>query len=358
MPGVTNDKLLGVLKTTLANLPMGEFETTFKYQHYEAVSRWFQKDRRVEDGGTSFKRHIQLDANGNAAFVLPYEQRPINVADSLFEIDVPWVQVNNYWVTNRDEMLRNRGRAKFIDLIETRRLTAYKHLANVIEERAIQAPMSETDKRFPRGLPYWISMRPSGSSGAGFDGYTVRFGDGTTSVTKGGINGQTNELWRNYAATYTGVNDDLFSSMRRGRTLMGFRPPPMPATGSREQIALTPSNFSIYMGIDEFTEYEDKATKQNDNFGPDVAVYNGVVFFSRIPVVHMPTLDSAAYDPIYFVNHNHFYPVILGGEWLLEHEPMSAGVNQHRTFVTHVDSSFNIVCDNVRHGGGVFHKVI
>jgi hypothetical protein len=50
-----------------------------------------------------------------------------------------------------------------------------------------------------------------------FIGKTIRFGDGSTSTTKGGIDAvaAANAKWRNYAGTYDAVNGEFVKRMRR-----------------------------------------------------------------------------------------------------------------------------------------------
>lgn len=338
---------------------MDEFETVFRYQKYHAVNKWFTRHKRQADGGTMIQRSIQLTESGTARHILPYERTPISVADSMDEITAPWVLADQFWVTNRDEMLRNRGRSKFIDHVKARRIDAMKGLANMLEAAAFGVPVSATDKRNPYGLKYWISQRETNDDGQGFDAYRVRFANGSTAVSKGGIDGSATEkaMWRNYAATYTGINEDFFSRMRRMATLTNFEPPDMvPTDNNGGPTNVMDSNLAIYCGIDEYQEIEDKLTKNNDNYGPDAAPFHGRAAFRRVVFNHAPMLDSETWDPIYFVNHDHFFPYILADEWMIEDGPMRHP-EQHRTFVTHINCSYNIFCDNVRMGGSVMHKL-
>lgn len=367
MPGVSSDKLLLLLKTTIDNYTSdpNDFEQTFSKQRYIAVDDWFTNGKRKEaEGGPNYVRHVVLNPTGRATHLLPYESKQIAVKGSIDQITVPFTLIDNDWVTNRDEMNRNRGSVQqVINMVKVRREECYKEIAETLEERCFSAPDSATDVRNPLGLRYWISMLEQNATAAGFNAYRVRYGDGASSTnattTKGGIDGSlaNKSMWRNYAATYEGVNEDFIKAVDRLMTLMRFRAPRVKELAGRTQVDIAPSNFSIYAGIDEHNEMLQLARANNDNYGPSLSPYD-TPMFRRIEVEHAPVLDSAAYDPVYFVNHNHFYPVVLAGEWLVEDGPMRVSAEQHRTFVTKVNGSYQIMCDNVRHGGAVLHKVV
>jgi hypothetical protein len=61
----------------------------------------------------------------------------------------------------------------------------------------------------------------------------------------------------------------------------------------------------------------------------------------------VPYLDRDAQDPIYMVNHGYFYPVGLKGDFLRESKPRQLN-DQHNSFVTDVDLSYNFLCTNPR----------
>ncbi len=352
--GISNSDLLDLTRTTLQNLPDLEFEVALDFQEYPVCNFWFQKDKTQLESGTSIERNIILDTSGNARFVRLYQKTPINVSDVQQKITAPWVQVQTHWSIERRESLRNRAPSRYIRLIQSRRVDSTVDLADLLERKAWDTPTSSADDLNPRGLPYWLSKRNSSDDGQGFDASLVRFSGGTTSNDKAGIDGSlaANAKWRNYAFTYTSINAEFVKRMRRAFHATRFRSPLLAKDLEKGPM----SKYRIYMGLDEITEYEDLATKQNDNLGRDLDPFHNATTFKRVPIVYTPQLDPDTDDPVYGICHDKFFPMVLEGDWMRESEPMM-DVEQHNVMTTFIDSSFQFFCLNVREGGWVGHKV-
>ena len=352
--GIANTDLLDLTNTTLQNLPNLEFEVALDFQEYPVCNLWFRTDKRMVESGTSIERNIILDTSGNARFVRLYQKTPINVADVQKKVTAPWVQVQTHWSIERREALRNRAPSRYIKLINSRRVDATVDLADLLETKCWSEPTSASDDLNPRGLPYWLTLRENASTGAGFDAYRVRYTGATTSTTKGGIDGSTtaNTKWRNYAFTYTGINADFVKNMRKAFHATRFMSP----TLARDLDKGASANFRIYMALNELTEYEDLATKANDNLGKDLDPFHGITTFRRVPIIYTPQLDGKSFAPVYAVNHRKFFPMVLEGDWMRESEAM-LDVEQHNVQTVFVDASFQLFCTNVREGGFVGHTV-
>jgi hypothetical protein len=367
MPGISNDDLLDLQATTLANLPNLDFEVALDYQNYPVCNQWFRGDKKQITSGTSIERNIILDTSGNARHVRLYQKTPINVTDVHHKVTCPWCQVQTHYSIERREALRNRAPARYIDLLKSRRLDAMLDLADLLEARAWATPSGADDDLNPRGLPYWLSFRENGVTSATDDGdfaaYTVRYGGGTTTTTKGGIDGSSQTKWRNYAAVYDAINVDFVERMRRAFHATGFVSPIMVTDLTKGPA----SKFRINMGLDPLVAYESLVTSANDNLGRDLDPFHGMTTFRRVPIIYTPVLDSltvidgggneASPEPVYGVNHNHFFPFVQEGDWLREDGPMR-DVEQNNVNTTFVDSSYNYFCNNVRQAGFVLHKTI
>lgn len=364
--GISNANLLDLTQTTLANLPNLTFEVALDYQNYPVCNQWFRGDKVQIHSGTSIERNIILDTSGNARHVRLYQKTPINVSDVHFKVTAPWVQIQTYWSIERRELLRNRKPAMFIDLLKSRRLDATLDMANLLELRAWSTPASASDDLNPRGLPYWLSHREddvtSATDNGGFSCFTVRYVGGGTSGSKGGITttSSVNTKWANWGAVYTAVNGDFVKRMRRAFHATSFVAPLL-ARDLRQGAA---SKFRIYMNLDVLTEYEDLVTSSNENLGKDLDPFHGLTTFKRVPIIYTPQLDNyttgpnaTATDPVFAVNHNHFFPIVQDGDWMREEDPMS-DVEQHNTVTSFVDGSYNYFCNNVRQAGFVLHKTI
>lgn len=369
MAGIANSALIDLTRTTLTNLPKLEFEVALKYQEYPVCNQWFQKDKVQIGSGTSIERNIILDTSGNARHVRLYQKTPINVTDVQQKITAPWVQIQTYWSIERREALRNRAPARYIDLLQGRRIDATLDLANLLEERAWATPSSATDDLNPRGLPYWISMRQDGVTAATDDGaflaYTVRFTGGTNATAKANIDGAlpANANWRGWASVYTAIDGDFIKRFRRAFHATGFKSPML----ARDMKEGPSSRFRIYMALNELTEYEDMVTSANDNLGRDLDPFHGNTTFRRVPIIYTPQLDGFQVigdsdtvntpAPVFAVNHAHFYPIVLDGDWMREGDPMS-DVEQNNVMTTHIDGSYQYFCKNIRAGGFCLHTAI
>ena len=362
--GMSNAQLLDLVATTLPNLPSLTFEVALDYQNYPVCNQWFQNDKVQTHSGTSIERNIILDTSGNARHVRLYQKTPINVADVHFKVTAPWVQVQTHWSIERREALRNRKPSMFIDLLKTRRLDGTLDLADLLELRAWSTPASSADDLNPRGLPYWLSHRQAAVTAAtdngGFAAYTVWFSGGTSTGAKGGITttGSVNTKWSNWGAVYTAVNPDFVKRMRRAFHATSFVAPLL-VKDLRQGAA---SKFRIYMNLDVLTEYEDLVTSANENLGKDLDPFHGLTTFKRVPIIYTPQLDSFSIgasatetDPVFAVNHNHFFPIVQDGDWMREEDPMT-DIEQHNTVTSFIDGSYQYFCNNVRQAGFVLHK--
>lgn len=365
--GITNAELVDLQRTTLANLPDMEFEVALQYQQYIVVNQWFKTEKMQVESGTSIERNIMLDPTGNAIHVRLFQKTPVNVANQHTKITAPWVQIQTSYSIERREALRNRKPAMYIKLLQSRRLAAVVDLANLLERRAWSSPQNEADDLNPRGLPYWISKLTSltADNAGAFSGSLVRYADGSTSSTKGGINGSTEARWRNWAATYgtttTGVlpasytgdqPNSFVQRLRKAFHATNFKSP-MLAKEMREGPA---SRFRLYTNLNTLVEVEELATIKNENIGRDLDPFHGVTTFRRVPIEYAPVLDDDTTNPVYGVNHSKFYPIVQEGDWMRESDPMS-DVEQHNVNTTYFDGSYQFFANNVREAGFVLTQL-
>lgn len=368
--GVSNAELSDLIATTLKDLPKGQFEVMWDSQNYEFCNI-YQKHRRQIDGGTSIQRNVVLDETGTARYRRLYDTDKPSVDNVQQTIEVPWTQLGTEYSWDVVEVLRNRNSAKgFINLLESRRTERMWGLAELIEERGWLTPTSATNRLYPYGIPYYINFLNNGVSDGGFSGQTIRYQDGTTGTICAGIDAATEPKWRNYADTYSAVDNALLRKLRSAVRRTRFRPAqfvPKPGTDGPG----TP--IKLYASDNVVTELEDLGDKRDDNNGPkDLAGqmlhnHDGAVYFNRMPVVYIPQLDtltvtdgnSAEFspEPIYCVDWTKLQPVVQDGYWMEEGEPM-IDRGQHTTFTVFLDGSHNNLCINRRTAGFVLHKTI
>jgi hypothetical protein len=361
--GISNSDLVDLQRTTLENLPKMEFDIALKYQQYNVINEWFAKEKIEEDSGTSIVRNILLSSSGNAQFVRLYQKVGNNVGDVQSRITAPWCQTQSAYSIERREALRNRKPAMYIKLLESRRVDAMRTLADLLENRCWLAPDSSSDDLNPYGLAYWFSkVVPAAGSGYSatidipgtFCGRRVLFNLGTQTLTgKGGIDPTANSLWRNWADVFTAIDQNFVRLMRKAFHATKFKSP-MIIKDLKEGPS---SKYRIYMNLATLTNYEDLATKANEDIGKDLDPYHGVTTFKRVPVLYAPPLDSDTSNAVYGVNHDKFFPITLSGDWMRESDPMM-DVEQHNVITTFVDCSFQLFSKNVREQGFVLHQAL
>jgi hypothetical protein len=363
---VRNSDLVDLIATTLPNLPEQYFEVMWDNTDYE-FCRIYQTERMEVDGGTSIKRKVMLDHTGNARYRRLFDTDDPAVGDVMQEIDVPWTQIGTHYSWDKVEILRNRNSATgFIGLLETRRIDGLWSLANLIEERGWKTPTNSSDDLYPYGVPYYINMLNANDTTADFNGYTIRYQDGTTGTVCAGLDGSTCDKWRNYAATYTKVNNELLKTFRKAFMLTKFKAPVFINDPSQKRNAAK----RIYANADTVVNLMDLADSRDDNHTGKDILGNikiddaGLVYINRLPVIHQDQLDGVTdpvtgdeTDPIYCIDFTKFIPYVQDGYWMEESEPMRDR-GQHTTFTIFLDGSHNNLCVNKRTVGFVIHKPI
>ncbi len=354
---LANDTLRDLLKTTLENHPWdGKFETLQKYHDYPICNLWFQQDRVVFDGGTSIVRNVQLAENGSAKFTRPYEPASPTVADVQGRLRAQWVQATADYSISRQEVLRNRGKSRLIDLLAARRESALADLANLLEEYAWLAPASGGDDLHPMGIPYWLTPITAAQQAAGTYGHQGANPAGFSDC--GGIDASDadNARWRSYNDAWhstdgTVAAEDVVRVTRMLRRLH-FRSPLFihDADSDPYRHVRLYANETILEGLEAL------ARESNDQLGPDLGRFAGATVIKNIPVLWAEQLDTDVTNPLYAINHAYFSPFVMDGDFFRETGPMNSR-DQHDVFTTFVDLQFNFLCTNRQRAGGVISRV-
>ena len=357
--GIDNDQIVDLLATTLKDLPQEEFEVMWDSQEFE-FSRIYEQNRRRIDGGTSIQRNVMLDRKGNARYRRLYDSDEPRVDALQSQIEVPWVQIGTDYSWDVVEILRNRNSPRgYIDMVESRRTERLWDLAELIEERGWLTPINSSDKLHPYGIPYYLNMLDAGITAGGFKGKTVRFQDGTTTTTVAGIDGAVEAKWRNYADTYTKVDNALLRTLRKAFLLTRFKPPMFvrsPGQDNPGPMAKIYCNSDIAVELMDLSDKRDDNNTQKDLAGKALVDVEGTTFFNRRPIQYIPQLDGVDYDPLYFVDWSKIQPIVQDGYWMEESEPM-IDRSQHTTVTVFLDGSHQNLCTNRRTAGFVIHKV-
>lgn len=359
--GVKNSDLADLIATTLPDLPDQEFEVGWDNQDYE-FTRIYQNERMEIDGGTQIERKIMFDETGNARYRRLFDTDDPSVADVMKTITVPWTTIGTNYSWDKQEILRNKNNAKgFVNLMTVRRVDGLLSLANLIEDRAWKTPTNATDDLFPFGVPYYLNQLTKTQSDAGtvsgFAGQTIVFQDASTATVAAGIDASTEAKWRNYAAIYTKIDNQLLKQARLGFMFTRFKAPIILNDPSKPVSAAK----RWYTTFDAAADLMDLADQKDDNHKGKEALGNltmddtGLVFLNRLPVIPIPQLNDDVNVPLYCIDFSKFRPVVHDGFWMDEGEPMTDR-SQHTTFTVFLDGSHNNLCLNRRQAGFVLHK--
>jgi hypothetical protein len=284
-----------------------------------------------------------------------YQPSTMIVADVQGRLKAEWVEGQTQFNISRQEMMRNRGKSKLIDLVKSRRIDALSDLANLLEVQGWSAPNSPSDDLNAWGIPYWL-VKPTAPQTAA---QTLGFQGGTYSTAFpdcGGID-PTQAVpdasrWKSYNGSWTNssavITDDDIANITDMMLLTEFTPPQFVTD-------INAGNFSkrrFYSGRVLRRALEDRARKVNDNYGADVGKYAGGTLIMNTPVKYVPYLDNDTTYPLYMINHAYFKAFIMAGEYLREEGPMNSR-DLHNVWSTFYNLSFNFLCTNRRMAGGV-----
>ena len=357
--GVTMEDHLDLLRTTLRDLPRGNYEVMWTYQQYE-FNRIFEEQRTVIDGGTSVKRNVFLDHTGQAKFRQMFDTDAVSVANVHKEIDVPWTQLSTQYSWDVLELKTQANSAKgYISLIKTRVADAMWAWADLIEVRGWQTPTSATDKLYPYGIPYFLNNADSGTTTGGFNGQTITYGDASTGTNCAGIDAAVEAKWRNYTDVYTTVDNSLLKKFRSAFRQTRFFPPSFinnPGEDARYERVIYVQG-SVFDSIGDLLDKRDDNTAPVDALGSVRVKINdrGTPFVNGHPMVYVPPLDDLnSYGEIYAVDWTKMQAIIQDGYWMEEKGPMESP-GQHTVLVTYVDGRCCILCTNRRTAGFVLH---
>lgn len=360
MAGITIQQAIDLGQATLEQFDQDQLAMTLKHQSYEVLNQWFKRDKVQLDGGDRVTRYISLRDAGNAQHVRMYDVDTPNVANVDEVIRVEWTHAQVSFSYSVKELAMNKGnRSRIYSLLKQRRANAFREFADLLEEAAWQTPASASDDRSPQGIPGWIVQADSTTTGS----FTGFYGDYTTAddsalayTSVGNINtsATVNPRWANYYADHGNKLDHtLLKKLRRAFRQTKFQSPMFAKQAIDPKSSF--SNFRLYTNSEVLDEIEEIALKSDDRVGSDLGKYAGSTIFKGIPFKYVDVLDDElsfvrGKNPIYGVNHNHFYPVCLDGEKFRINPPMSK-IGQHNVLTVYVDLSYQYICDNRRAGG-------
>jgi len=364
--GITMTQAIDLCTATLAKFNQDDVAQYLVHPTYEVINRWFATDKKVLGGGKSVTWDLNLKETGNGKFTRMYDIDTPAVANTVKEGNVAWTHYQNSFSWELSELAVNQDNpTRIFDLLKNRRIQCIRETCDDLEESAWKTPEDSTDDLHPHGLPGWL-VQADADSGDGFVGYV---GDYTNSgdtesaySTVGGLacTSTTNAMWANYYYDHNGnIDYTLLKALAKTMRKIGFKTPKLAgdAIDPRSSVA----NLRIYTTDDVIGTLEDLAIKADDRVGNDLGKYAGNVVFKNHPLIYVDSLDTEltyvyGKNPIFLVNHEHFYPIILSGMNFKWSSPIPGGNTQHNTLTVFLDLMFAYVCKNRRAGGALLSQ--
>jgi len=353
---LSTEQALDLWKITESNYAWrGKFEVLQERHDYPIVNQLFQEGKVQFQGGTQIIYDVMIDDAGTAEMILPNADHEYAVGNVMAQIVIPWRIIRDYYLTNDQEVMRNAGGRKLVDLLKVRRTSSAYSTANKLEARAFLTPADSDDKVNPYGMPYWVVPITSAQVTAGTSGHQGQnplYGDGNDIGTCGGVDASDPKyaLWRNYNDVWTNANGELTEDdvdKILGMTLdTKFKPP----LNAKDVESGAFDNFRYYTNKVMTLAFWRKGRENNDNLGADIGTYAGNVVIRGNPIIRQDDLDSDTSNPLYAINLSSFKPFILDGDFFRTVGP-DKDLRHPRTFATNVYTTFNFMCINRRHQG-------
>jgi hypothetical protein len=321
-----------LVKGTLYRLGRMKFQQIAQsLVRYEIFTKWFKEDKVVVGDGLGLQRNMMTRHATTARHVGWNDPDRVAMASVLEQLKVEWVQLTDAWGFDYRETLMNKGASQIVDIIKARRASTMLSIASELETKAWSAP-SASNTVDPKGIPHWlVKSATTGFNGGYPSGYT----------TIGGLNLETQApTFKNYTFAYSAFNKtSLVKPWRTAMRVTDFVSP-VSIDDYRGEVG---RQFRHYVNEATLSNIEDIGEAQNENLGRDLSTMDGKMTFNSNPIIYVPQLDSDTQNPIYSIDHSTFYPIVLQGMFLLEHDAIRAPENHNRYYIP-VDLMYNYIC--------------
>lgn len=365
MPAVRD--ITSILNAVIPFAPRGKYEETLS-RRAKVGTRYFFKDRRqTKESSFALQQLIRTKAANSARFVRPYEGFGASVDNYDVRLVCDYATIADKIPFNAIEDKINSGttKTKIISIYDVRRSAFYEGMFNLMESAVWREPNSSSDlDRSIWGIPYWFRRTTSVDTLGGFNGQTIRYGDGSTSnvigvgsagVTTGAVDASLpgSAGVRNWCATYSGTFDVLaWKTVRRAILRTQFEmieDLKGDLEHGREQC--------LFMPEDQFEQYMDLIN--NTTQGPDDASGDMTKFKSYklhgLKIIPTPELNSFSYAPIYGLKMGNIEGCVLSNEFMREHPAITDPTDPFTSFVT-VSCMLQLHVLNPRNAGFVVSR--
>jgi len=375
MNGVGNSALYDLWVFTLSNYDYtSDFDVCFPLHQFVVSDIMLAKDHVMIEGGTDYRRQMQMTESGTATWTKPLARRSRHIGRVLAELQIPWRQVYAQQTTSMAELRRNRGKSKLKNLQKSKRIDAKLQLAKSFEQRFWLTPDDSGDETNLWGAPWYVVPITGAQVTAATHGHqgTVPFyADATSPTTVANINPTTWPRFANYNDVWSNASGALAEAdiLKIGRM---FRHLHWRAPAFIEDLKKGPLNKMRLLTDETLIEaLEKSARSQNDSLGADVARYTGAGIVTLnaqggpmvkgMPPTWVEELDTAnttlrGAHPFYMLNGNNMRFAVEQGMYLAEDTP-PRDVEQPDAATTYYDLSGNIVIGDRQTVGGVISYV-
>jgi hypothetical protein len=347
MPSLSAEALVDLVQTTQNELGrMRWTEIATDIQEHHALPQLLRKEKVKIESGVQIQRNLQVTTSKASHHFGMFGTDKLNVGETMKAAIVPWRHTTTNWVFERREVEMNRNPAKIVDLVKTRRADAMIDMADLIEQTFWDKPATSADDLTPWGIKMWIVKDVSAPGGA----FTAALPAGGF-TTVAGLDPAVYTRWRNWAfqtedptapGGYTKTSGGTIPRMRKAWRKIHFKCPIDIPNYKRGE-----DRYVIYCNESSIAAFEAVGEAQNEGLGRDIASLDDQITFRRAPIRWVPFLDADTTHPVYMVNWADYHIYCLDDEYLREDPPEKAP-NQHTTFKTHIDLTWNTFLTNRR----------
>jgi len=277
-----------------------------------------------------------VSPNGSAKNTGLYGTQEYNKSDALIEGSVPWRFTSANMVFDSMHESMNSGPEAILDEVKIEKARMMTDLVELCERNVWGVPDNSADSKTPYGVEYWLVKNATlGFNGGNPTGFTAG---------RAGIDSNTYTRNKNYTGKYTTVGDTvntgLINMMEQAADKTDWiAPAPLP------QQARTGYSRGIFCNHATKMEMKNVAKANNDSLGYDLSTKEPI--FRGATIRYVPYFDSKTDGPVYMIDFNNFYPVILK-EWFLKDIQVTQLPNQPTCFAMVTMLVWNIVCTNLR----------
>ena len=338
MATLATEDLVDLGITTLKQLGRGKWsDISTTLQKFVAMPQMMKKNKVVFDDGKSIQWNIQTGTSSAAKAIGMFNVDNYLVTDTMTTAEVNWRHYTTNYEIARQEVTMNGGASKIVDLYKTRRHAALVAQARLFEEHFWSKPADSTDKLKLYGIFYWLVY----SATTGFNGGNPA----GFSAGAGGLSTLTVPNWANWTDQYVNVTKpDLIAKIRLALYKTNWISPVDYPANMRDM------DMALYTNYNVMNVFETLAENQNENLGPDIAKYDGMVVIKRHPIMAVPQLDTgtpATANPVIGIDWGAFQIAFLRGEYMNESKPRIVP-NMHTVTVVDIDNTLNTYCSNRR----------